>query len=168
MIRIAYLASCAIALATLSTSAGAQVPPTENTGGSTESTAFTECWFREKEAGTETQSGQAFRDCQAALRPEVERQRVAARTAEEEMASTYRTLHARLEAGASVYAAIQPRVLLEDQRAWVKYRNTHCTLDMQRKSKGNWMLTYRLSRCIEDEARKRTAYLREFLQGPGS
>lgn len=164
----AYLACCFIAMAALSTTAVAQVPPTANSGESTESIAFTECWFRGKEAGTpEAQSGPAFLDCQAAVRPEVERQRASARTAEEEMAATYRALHARLEAGASVYAAIQPRVLLEDQRAWVKYRNSHCALEMARTSKGNWRLEYRLSRCVEDEARERTAYLREFLDGLG-
>jgi uncharacterized protein YecT (DUF1311 family) len=113
--------------------------------------AFGECSFRERKATeAKMQVDESFGDCQRRLAPE--------------MASTYQDLHRKLEAKAGVYAAIRPKALLEDQRAWSKYRNSHCTIEVQRKSGGGWQLPYRFSLCVEDEAKKRLIYLREFLE----
>jgi uncharacterized protein YecT (DUF1311 family) len=130
--------------------------------------AFGECSFRERQAAeAKVKVDKGFTDCQKLLAPEIERQRNSMREVEKLMASTYQDLHRKLEAKAGVYAAIRPKALLEDQRAWSKYRNSHCTIEVQRKSGGGWRLPYRFSLCVEDEAKKRLIYLREFLESIG-
>jgi uncharacterized protein YecT (DUF1311 family) len=96
------------------------------------------------------------RDCRAKLTPIIERQEQAMHSAEQEMASVYNGLMARLKAKDSQ----QAKAVLHDQRAWVKFRETHCWLEMLRAG-GKYRLQYRFSMCVETEARKRMQYLRE-------
>ncbi len=128
------------------------------------SMAFTECWFRGKEATIPNDRLQQFeQNCRASLVPEIQQQRSSMRSAEQEMAAAYQSLYRALQAK-SGDEAIRPKVLLDDQRAWFKFREAHCWLEMQRSSGGNYRLTYRFAKCVETEARKRTGYLRGFLQ----
>jgi uncharacterized protein YecT (DUF1311 family) len=74
---------------------------------------------------------------------------------EAEMSEEFRTTQKKAENGEMRRAEL----LLRDQRAWAKARETHCEVEIGRSSWKYW-LQFRYAKCIEEEARKRTLYLK--------
>ncbi|HEY4081751.1 MAG TPA: lysozyme inhibitor LprI family protein [Burkholderiaceae bacterium] len=142
------------------TVACAQNPPIEAQVESSALAADMECWFRgvvesKLQGNAETEF---FRKCRVLLTEEIEKQKTSMLEAERKMDAAFRALQAR----ASTDPTEQGVLVLREQRAWAKYREAHCSVEVGRSS-WKYSLQYRYARCAEDEANKRTIYLQSLL-----
>lgn len=136
--------------------AGAQYALIEATMGSVESVAFAECWWLAEHAEPKpTDSTQFQRQCRDSLAPRIIEQRRSLSEAEKQLAAEY----AQLSTVLKTQGRIRPRSLLLSQRNWAKFRETHCTLEVERVM-GNYRSPHRLAACLEVEATKRVNYLK--------
>ncbi|WP_081430557.1 lysozyme inhibitor LprI family protein [Polaromonas sp. JS666] len=138
----------------------AQVPPVEATMESAESVAFGECWWLGENATTPVSNRTEFeRECRASLIPKITEQRQSLTEVEQQMAIEYRQLLAMLQQ----QGRIRTNSLVLSQRTWAKFRESHCTLEVERVM-GNYRSPHRLAACLEAEARKRSEYLKGFTK----
>ena len=136
--------------------ATAQTPPLQATMDSVEAVAFGECWWLGQHAQTKPPDETAFeRQCRASLSPLIVQQRLALAETERRMADVYSQLLASIKKD----GRISVRSLVLSQRAWVKFRDAHCNLEVERVM-GNYGSPHRLAGCLESEAAKRIEYLK--------
>jgi uncharacterized protein YecT (DUF1311 family) len=136
----------------------AQIPPAEATMETAESVAFAECWWLGEHATTPPPDRTEFeRQCRASLIPKIMEQRQSLTEVEQQMAVEYRQLLSLLKQEGS----IRTKSLLLSQRTWAKFRESHCTLEVERVM-GNYRSPHRFAACLEAEARKRSEYLKGF------
>jgi uncharacterized protein YecT (DUF1311 family) len=136
----------------------AQYALVEATMESVESVAFGECWWLAEHAEPKpTDRTQVERQCRDSLAPKIVEQRRSLAEAEKQLATEYTQLSTTLKA----QGRIRPRSLLLSQRNWAKFRDSHCTLEVERVM-GNYRSPHRLAACLEVEATKRINYLKGF------
>jgi len=79
---------------------------------------------------------------------------------EGELNTAYRELRSKLKSSGLEHLE---RRLVEAQRAWVDFREKHCTFDAAVRVEGNSWNSYWTLSCKAEEAEARTRYLRQVL-----
>ena len=139
--------------------AQAQYALVEATMEPAEQVAFAECWWLAEHAEPKPIDRTAFeRECRVSLAPKIVQQRQLLAETEKQLQAKYNQLSLILKSE----GRIRSRSLLLSQRTWAKFRETHCTLEVERVM-GNYRSPHRLAACLEMEAAKRIDYLNGFL-----